>query len=163
MGLDITAYRQLRERADISTDFALDHWDQFFVASAVDWANSHWPGRGDPVKEGLVYGFAEKLGFPAGSYGNYGRWRSWLARVAGYAGSDSYWSSAPEGAPFYELINFADNEGVIGSVVAKKLADDFAKFQDVADADGGEWERAKYADWRKAFEMAADGGCVDFH
>lgn len=64
-----------------------------------------------------------------------------------------------EGGPFWELIHFADNEGTIGPATAAKLAKDFAEFQAEADKleDDVEarWFREKYADWRKAFEVAA--------
>jgi hypothetical protein len=53
-----------------------------------------------------------------------------------------------------------------GPIVSAKLAADFAKNQERADkyeTTDAEWFRLKYADWRKAFETAADGGAVNFH
>jgi hypothetical protein len=70
--------------------------------------------------------------------------------------------------PFWELIQFADNEGYIGPTVAAKLATDFANWADRAkefakDPEVGEWWLVSYNKWRQAFELAADGGVVDFH
>jgi hypothetical protein len=71
------------------------------------------------------------------------------------------WNGAQ--GPFSELIHFSDCEGVIGTAVSKKLAADFAAFDEKAKAAGNERYYAKYQEWRKAFEMAANGGAVDFH
>ena len=68
-------------------------------------------------------------------------------------------------APFVELINFPDNEGVIGPVVAAKLAKDFAEFEHRAEEysasipDGTDWLE-NYREWKCAFEMAAKDGAV---
>ena len=70
---------------------------------------------------------------------------------------------AYEGLPFFELINFSDCEGILGAPVCAKLAADFAKYQERANTSHDEWWREKYAGWRRAFEMAADNGCVEFH
>ena len=62
--------------------------------------------------------------------------------------------------PFCGLINFPDNEGVIGPVVAAKLAKDFAEFEHRAEEysasipDGTDWLE-NYREWKCAFEMAA--------
>jgi hypothetical protein len=65
--------------------------------------------------------------------------------------------------PFWELIHFSDCEGTIGPEVSAKLAQDFARYQDQADAHPDERFRDLYATWRTAFEMASQGGAVDFH
>lgn len=57
----------------------------------------------------------------------------------------------------------SDCEGVIGPEVSAKLVKDFADFDERAKTRGGKYFYALYCDWRKAFEMAADGGAVSFH
>lgn len=72
--------------------------------------------------------------------------------------------------PFFELINFADNEGTIGPVASQALLLDFSAWYDdarrYAPTTGGardaEWFYAKYVDWHRAFLYAADGGAVKF-
>lgn len=169
MGLDITAYTgltELRPQAD-------GEYPEGQETSLYN--NPDFPGRFDGLKERTIYSYTEFFGFRAGSYGGYNAWREQLAEMAGYPktpvvrfgrieehlSSATCWNGAT--GPFSELINFADNEGAIGPVVAKKLADDFAAWQEKADAHPDEWFRMKYADWRKAFEMAADNGAVSFH
>lgn len=174
MGLDITAYRKLTKvESPTQAQLEGDEYDTRFRAHAVDWVEANWPGRTKGVEQGAVYTFTEQFGFRAGSYGGYNRWRDDLAKLAGYPlathpaedGGPSYapgcWAN-PTG-PFAELINFADNEGVIGSEVSAKLAKDFAEFDERAKTHGDEWFYESFCEWRKAFEMAADGGAVDFH
>lgn len=162
MGLDITAYRGLVKVANPELDeygSPVD-WQSQWLAHPVSigWAETHFPGRSAGIEPGAVYTFAETMRFRAGSYGGYNQWRSHLAEMAGY--------SEGTAGPFSELINFADNEGVIGPVVAAKLAADFREHEQRADEyakKAGDWWLDKYRLWRRAFEMAADGGAVDFH
>jgi hypothetical protein len=168
MGLDITAFRQLTPTPDVALDSygAPVEWEKYWRPHAIAWAEKHWPGRAEGVTEGTIYAAAETMNFRAGSYGGYNEWRHWLARVMGYASAQDFWNRAPAGSPFYELINFADNEGVIGPVVAAKLAQDFAENERRAEecAEGSQpFYMDRYRTWKRAFEMAADGGAVDFH
>jgi hypothetical protein len=175
MGLDITAYRNAT-KVDLSPDeidgdgYAKD-WDN--VTTVRDYRirmhDDDFPGRSEGVSDGH-FRFAEKIGFRAGSYSGYGQWRDWLARLAGYEPVHSgegkhvpYANGAwqAESGPFWELINFSDCEGIIGPVVAKKLASDFAQYADKIGNAG--WEPERYRLWQTAFEMAADNGFVEFH
>lgn len=145
MGLDITAYP-----ADYNNRFLVSH-------SIIKWTEDNFPGRSEGLEGGAVYAFEESFGFRAGSYGGYNDWRDWLARMSG-------WESAKTTGPFYELIHFADNEGVIGPKVAAKLAKDFAEHADKAKQMAqDDFDLQRYQNWQRAFEMAADNGAVDFH
>lgn len=166
MGLDVTAYKKLTPAPNAKLD---EHgWPdddahyRNFDSGTIDWTEGNWPGRTEGLKPG-VYSFEDSHGFRAGSYGGYNQWRRWLAKVAGLGTPEEIWASDDPKGPFVELINFADNEGVIGPVVSAKLAKDFADNEDRISKLGYDYEIAKYREWRKAFEMAADGGCVDFH
>lgn len=171
MGLDITAYGQVKRIGEASD------WEDY--EEHYDWKTTDyiWPGHvaddapfGD-WSAGIAAGVYEydedkRHSFRAGSYSGYNEWRAWLSVLAlGVAPSDVWAeSSIYEDKPFYRLINFSDCEGIIGPVYAKQLAKDFAAFQSKADAaECNDWFKAKYTDWRKAFELAADGGYVDFH
>ncbi len=169
MGLDCTAYRQLRlaepgEGVDEDGD-TLDGYDKF-------WINKHFPGREGDIKEDLVYKSAEEFRWRAGSYSGYNEWRNELATMAGYVGNakNCYGTNRPEvvlvGMPFFELVWFSDCEGTLGTATCAKLAKDFAAFQEKADQvsfDDAVWFQDLYAKWRKACEMAADGGAISFH
>lgn len=179
MGLDITAYEKLMKIPDVKYIDGevynkeletVDYGDYDFVAHI----NSEFPGRADDVEDRGVYSAEESFGFRAGSYGGYNMWRNRLAKLAGYPegtyeryGKDwpSYCVSCWNGAqgPFAELINFSDCEGVIGAAVSKKLAEDFAAFEEAAKATQDEQFFKLYQDWKKAFTIAANGGAVAFH
>ena len=70
-----------------------------------------------------------------------------------------------------DLIDFADNEGVIGPETSKKLYKDFKdnlkramEYKPDPDVDDmSEWFIVKYKVWMKAFELASANGCVQFH
>lgn len=95
------------------------------------------------------------------------------------------WGSDGVTGPFSELINFSDAEGVIGPQTSAKLARDFAEWDERARADCFNWQSGStetmdfnleterfpgardnyslYRKWRSGFELAANGGAVDFH
>lgn len=182
MGLDITAHSKITklncvydadgEPIDPVTREYIDHAFTAYI-------NSDFSGRADDVEHKAAYDSEESFGFRAGSYSGYNVWRNQLAKLAGYPAVDvdrygtgnieqrnDYSAFNAESGPFWELICFSDCEGVIGSSVSAKLAKDFAEFDEKAKAhepgmDG--WFYQKYQEWRKAFELAADAGCVQFH
>lgn len=172
MGLDITYYSRLKLDETVKADD-----EDAYATHLVVYDNSDFPGRSAPLVNRGCYTFEDSDGFRAGSYSGYNHWRERLAKLAGYpAVSDlSYSASRTHSAgawhatsgPFWELINFADNEGTIGTVAATKLAADFVEWDERAkaasEADGEPYFYEKYVEWRTAFEAAADGGAVDFH
>lgn len=193
MGLDITAYSRLKhiglhyEGSWCEEQYDEDTFDRVHVpAFAYDSFPQSFRGipnlgtkrgvSGDSVFiEGGCYAITPEtqvFGFGAGSYLGYNAWREDLARqfnpvtitrdtiVPGMTEPD------PE-KPFYELIWFADNEGTIGPEAAADLLDDFREwrvsYNPQADSYRGEFYMRAYANWTRAFELAADGGLVEFH
>lgn len=182
MGLDITAYRRLKkldvlfnaneEPVDPSTREPLDYHNctQLYV-------HDDFPGRNGSIEHKGVYAFEQSHSFRAGSYSGYNAWRERLAKLAGYPmrpynrygvttemrHDAAAWAGDCQGMPFVELVNFSDCEGTIGPEVSAKLAKDFADFDERAKEVQEEWFYDRYCEWRKAFEMAADGGAVRFH
>lgn len=154
MGLDIT-YHAHMQPADAGASG--DDYDHFHA-----YVNPAFPEVADGIVDEQLYRGIESGGFRAGSYGGYNVWRDQLAVLAGYESAKAVWAN-PEPGPFVELINFSDCEGIIGPRTSAKLAADFAAFQKKADAHEDDWFRSRYAEWRKAFETAADSGCVEFH
>jgi hypothetical protein len=125
MGLDITAYKKLTivPGAAINGDGEPEDDTLWTPGASMEWSEGHWPGRAAGIPDAkAVYSYTDSFCFHAGSYGGYNVFRSELESFARGAG------------PFAELIEFADNEGVIGPVVSQKLAADFAKYQDAWDA-----------------------------
>ena len=119
----------------------------------MDWSESIWKGKGYPVESNCVYEFEDVYSFPAGSYSGYNRWRDDLENFRG-------------DVAFQELIDFADNEGVIGSVLAQKLYDDFKNNHkdaiEYSKVINDDWFIRKYEDWMEAFNYARQNGAVNF-
>lgn len=157
MGLDIRAFKKLKEviNPQYDEDGELLDWEnQWKPGVSMEWSESVWPGKGKPLHPQAVYEWEECFEFRAGSYFGYNQWRDWLNDFAG-------------NTAFQELIDFADNEGVIGSELSTKLYEDFCTYHDKAKEYSkkltyGEWWFEKYCEWEKAFELAKDSGAVDF-
>jgi hypothetical protein len=130
------------------------------------WVNKNYPSHAEGIKSKAFYGYEEEFRFRAGSYGGYNAWRDKLAQLAGYKSAEDVWANPDLKEAFVELINFSDCEGVIGSKFSTKLLKDFidfdAKASDFELNDGGYFYRL-YQEWRKAFELAAQNGAVEFH
>lgn len=160
MGLDINAYRGLTEAIGEPDDGECPP-GHFYPGVSMEWSETHFPGRGEGVKAKQMYRYKERYSFRAGSYSGYNDWRDLLDDL-----SEQLIIDRPEpqpGPPFMELINFADNEGVIGPIVSAKLAKDFAdNAEAAAKFSPDDYFLDKYREWQKAFTMAADNGAVEF-
>ena len=178
MGLDIRAYSNLRyvgHHEKWSDEDA--HYDQHHEAYA--YADFPHALMGVPNVQAKAYGSTaflsggcfeetektESHGFRAGSYSGYNAWRRDLSDEFNPARANG--QPSPEG-PFYELIWFADNEGVIADVAATNLLTAFRQHEVEyraahAGTEHGDWFIEKYADWMRACELAATGGLIDFH
>lgn len=180
MGLDITAYSKLQhvgrhvevwcEDENHVAAFAYDSFPASFRGIPVlTTTHGRWSSS---FLDGGCYAITADTkvdGFHAGSYGGYNRWRRDLANQFNpYAGEEiaenglRYPLEPDPEKPFYELIWFADNEGTIGPEAAADLLVDFQNHASAYSPDLY-WMRALYADWTRAFELAADGGLVSFH
>ena len=166
MGLDITAYKNLKKVENPILDEwgELKNWEtEWKPGESMEWSEKHFPGRGEGIEPDSVYTFEEEFGFRAGSYSGYNWWRDHLYKFA-----LALMKINEKINPFEELVNFADNEGVIGYVVAEKLKNDFVTHEEMAKKyskklQDGEWWLDKYNDWKKAFILASQNGAVDFH
>lgn len=181
MGLDITAYKGLTKVDGVkylegevyNQKLEVVDYDNYDLVAHI---NSNFPGRADDIEDRGVYNSVDSFSFSfrAGSYGSYNYWRERLAELAGYAkepievyGREEYRHDAGAWAvtegPFWELILFSDCEGTIGTTISKKLAADFATYDEAAQSVDQIGFYQRYQDWRKAFEMAAESGAVSFH
>ena len=161
MGLDVTVYRWLEPAPNAKLDDDGFPEDRNVIKVS---ANSAFEGRAAPLANDALYKVHDwnKFGFRAGSYGGYNAWRTELAQLAGFKGDKDFWDNAPDDAPFYELINFSDCEGVIGSEAATALLSDFNAFAAQA-AERGGWFQRMYVHWHLAMIFAAEDGAIDFH
>lgn len=157
MGLDIRILKGLKKVDNPELDeygHPVNEDTQWKPGTNMKWSESIWPGREKPLSYNDVYEYEKDEWFYAGSYLGYNWWRAKLNEFSG-------------NVAFQELIDFADNEGVIGSELSKKLYDDFRTYHNQAlefskTINNGEWWFKKYCDWEEAFKMAKDGGAVEF-
>lgn len=167
MGLAITAYSGLAKRSSAHEEASGDPRVEFYI-------NEDFPDRHLPIEEGEKYGFDDCYDFHVGPYSYYNQFREALAKLAGYPAvpADRHgvveqrhdvgaWA-AQEG-PLWELINFSDCSGVIGSVAAAKLIQDFDRLADRVGELNDEDYQHLFGEFRTAFQMAANGGAVVFH
>lgn len=172
MGLDITSYSKLQRigkhfEGPWCSDYDGQHIQAFAYAAfprslrGVPYLAPEVSRDGTEFLAGGCYQTTEATKtypFSAGSYVGYGLWRADLAEQFNP-------DADPEG-PFFELIYFADNEGVIGPEAAADLLADFREHAERYLSPGeqaGEYYRDRYRDWTRAFELAADDGLVVFH
>jgi hypothetical protein len=161
MGLDITAYQRLvLMEEDDSDEIAVSRGD-------IEDTETMWPGRtaGLPRADLKLADGAGDLEFRAGSYSGYGDWRSELCLLAHGIPATEFWRQERKEGAFFELIHFSDCEGILGPVACRKLAQDFADYQDQANDRGNVWFTERYAQWRKACEFAGESGtgAIWFH
>jgi hypothetical protein len=163
MGLDVTALSKARFMTAEGDGYNYD--DMLDQGYEYAYPNRDFADRADGCKAGY-YSYEQRFDFPAGSYSSYNAFRDWLSHVALGVPASTAWNNPEEYAdkPFFELIHFADNEGIIGPGPAKRIAQAFAEHDEQArddNAPGSYYE--EYVTWRRAFELAADDGLVEFH
>lgn len=159
MGLDIVAYQGLT-KTDAEENIHVSH-DEF--------------GYSSDLETGWYDCEGESFNFRAGSYSGYNSWRRALCEAIHGVSDVEFWKDAENfiGQPFYELINFSDCEGQIGPKVSEKLFQDFAnpenekKFLDYCKTNFGtdyleDFYQANWDDFKKAFEIARQGGLVQW-
>lgn len=168
MGLDISAYSKVKRLES----FKADEYGEPEGIESVNVCNSDYKERAGNIIHGY-YTYEKEYGFRAGSYSGYNNWREQLSELAGYplgeygfggqlmvSHSGGAWKST--GGAFWELIDFSDCEGVIGTEVCQKLLKDFKEYDDRAKS-VGEYFYELYKEWTEAITIAADGGFIDFH
>ena len=163
MGLDIIVYSKLRKNEYLSaiSDEEKEELDGdcLIMSPALTEIDEAFPGRAEPLKyNGDVYDCENYESINIGSYSTYG----WFRRaLEAFSENRDY---------FNELINFSDCEGVIGSIVSKKLYEDFSSnaesFEQWVNQKysviDGMWLLQIYYKFESAFGIAKDGGAVEF-
>jgi hypothetical protein len=167
MGLDIQAYGHvdLIEAITVKEANARKPQHPLYDTDGVTLLYHSFAERTDGMVDGFYRATCDHA-FGAGAYSGYNRWREQLAAMVGTT-PEKVWASKDKSVPFYELIDFADNEGFIGPKTSAKLHADFvahvAEAEKVVDDDSDGWFLTQYLHFTRAFEIAARGGVVRFH
>lgn len=172
MGLSVRAYKNIKkidcvfncdgEPIDKITGEPLEGFQPYI--------SSYFPARAQDLEHKAVYSYEGFESFWSSSYGTYNRWREELAKLAEFPasygddlrrGSHQLGACYAEGGAFWELCCFSDCDGVIGTEVSKKLAKDFADYEEKAREICGAFYEG-YTIWKNTFDFAAEGGAVQF-
>lgn len=174
MGIAITVYLNLVEVNPVHS--AYDEDSELNDDKYVEfYDNPDFPGRISPFKgRPVVYEYSKSSDISISMpYSTYNAWREQLAMIAGYTPvlcpdrnrlrhDAAVWAAGS--GPFYELINFSDCEGTIGTDVAKKLVGDFVKYRSVAEHYMSPLELNKYDNLCSMCEYAVKyNGALKFH
>ncbi|MBK9223350.1 MAG: hypothetical protein IPO16_14705 [Saprospiraceae bacterium] len=100
-------------------------------------------------------------------YSAHSRFREKLVKLVGREDllgikDEIKWSQLPAEIPFYDLINFADNEGCLDWEVSNTIYSDFEKYNDKAKLEMNEYDYSNYETWLKTFKSAKNNGVVVF-
>ena len=162
MGLDVRVYQNIKEVADADdADFTA-----FVVAEEWEWKIKNLKKEAHYVGTCVDH----TISYP---YSRHSRFREMLIRLIGridllQADGQINWDELPteQGSdiPFIDLVFFADNEGCLDWEVSEKIYQDFKKWEDKVDADGGlsEYDVELYRDWMNVFDLARQNGVVVF-
>lgn len=102
------------------------------------------------------------------SYRSFGAWRRDLSQAALGVAPETVWAAPTVWAsrPFFEVINFADNEGTIGPEAAADLLADFQEYAHLQDAspdpEWGTWWEKLWGRWTEGLALASQGGLVRY-
>lgn len=171
MGLDITAKSNMA-LVGLHDEYN-EAWEGYEVE--VSYINPDFPHAVPASFAGKQYALyfetaqTQAYSFRAGSYGGYSQFRRTLGM--GTAVEDIW--RFPErfvDAPFFEMINFSDCEGLMTGPVCAKLHKDFVdnleRYTDyVVETveDDFNYYISKYLDWTEAFRLGSMDGYVAFH
>lgn len=162
MGLVITAFERVEL---VSTDVKSEEDPSRDKGLVLLYPNQDFPAQADGLVKGIYRFRGRTVDVSCGSYHSYDFGRKLLAKMVGRDLEGPWKGTDAADVPFYELLNFADNEGVIGPKTSAKLATDF----DAHAAGAATWHNDAWTAWygklREAFHVASESGAgaVEFH
>lgn len=152
MGLSVTVYKNIKHCNDE---------DANFVAYVAD-KSWKWKVKNLIYNQAYKGDFIDNVGIDCG-YGFHGLFRGFLLKIAGrpdLIGSDGkveYEKIYKEkGLPFFDLIDFADNEGCLDWEVAEKILVDFELYAEKASQSDNAVMSERYVKWHGVFRAAVD-------
>jgi len=151
MGLDIYAYSNISINDSDSDNDGLHIYSSVFKQENMK------------SFEGVALDYGEEFTFRAGSYSSYNRARAELCQLINGVEPEDFWEiEENESKPFYWLINFSACGGYIGTSYCEILKNDFDKHWSTIQDKGSEYLKVVMADFKQAFELAANNGLVQF-
>jgi len=156
MGLAVRVYKNIKQTNNE------EEYD--FEAFVID---DNWKYKIKNLEEGKLYEgdcVDRTISYP---YSAHNRFRETLLKLIGRddlltSEGKVDWANLPSDIPFYELIDFADNEGCLDWEVSEKLYKDFKDWETKADEFYSDFQIDKYKEWLNVFELGKDRGVVVF-
>jgi len=154
MGLDITVYQKIKKASEKKIKEDAYDFEAFVISDC-------WKDRVKNLEYGQFY-VGKSVGSHSTGYGSHRFFRDNLCDVVGIPKT---WTEidGDKTKPFYELINFADNEGCLDWEVSENLYDDFVNNREKALKVFGEDNMYNYDAWTEVFRLGKDKGVVVFH
>lgn len=155
MGLDVRVYSNLKREKENNSDFkayVLEKDWEYKIKNLEK--NKYYSG--DVVFRGISY-----------SYSSHNRFREKLVNLINRTDllnseGKIIWDNMPNNIPFYDLINFADNEGCLDWEVSETIYSDFKKFNRKAKKEMNEYDYSSYQEWLETFKISKNKGVVVF-
>lgn len=149
MGLDVSVYTSIELCGPRECDFKA-----FVIDDSWRWKIKNLRENG--YYKGVCYNCGLSY-----SYSTHKRFRMSLCKLVGFDSKD--FTEVPEYGPFSELIDFADNEGVLDWEVSEKLFEDFENYKELAKIELEKPWIDFYMQWGEVFKVAKNKGVVVFH
>lgn len=151
MGLDVKVFQNITKLPNDAEDydFIAHNYKEFNERSK----NLEWYGK---------YKAADKKRMISYSCSLHNDFRRELAVLIGK--ERRFWESSdvPKDVPFYELFDFADNEGTIDWESSQNIYNDFVKYKQSATEKLPVYYLEIYDRWLETFELGKDGGVIVF-
>lgn len=182
MGLDIMAISNLEKKHKLSEEQKALPWEfqpakkaTRITIDTTPYGSEHGGFNKCEDMEGGKYaetGETMEHHFRAGSYGGYNIFRKHLCKGLVGVDVDTLWASPDSytDAPMFEIINFSDCEGILGTGVCQKLYPQFIENKDkfeshlmevlIGDENEVKWQMATYEDFTEAFRLGSQNGIV---
>ena len=168
MGLDLSAYREAKIIKEVYYDIGSDCWRNSNDYTVVEYteeirANPHFPMRAPSIIDRALIEFLPNNGISCyvGSYSSYSSWRYEIAKLFNNHTKEMYWLDV-KNAPFNELLNFSDCEGLIMGDYLNKIQQDFSKYFTLAESSLSSYDFEQYCKIKEIFDFAAPNGMVEF-
>lgn len=156
MGLAVYVYKDVK-RTDV--DYDVD-----FFAYVI---NESWKHKVKNLEYDKGYKGSDCFSFVSYSYRNHSRFREFLLKVISREDllNDGriIWEKLviEKDLPFYDFINFADNEGCLDWEISGKIFKDFIKFKNnMLSTEADVYFKNMYENWMETFEHGKEKGSV---
>lgn len=156
MGLDVRVYKNVK-----ITDN--EEYHDFFACVIDD----KWKHKIKNLQENKRYTGNRAFVGISYNYSYHSRFREVLIRLIERADlldaqGKIDWNNLDSKIPFYDFIDFADNEGCLDWEISAIIFSDFEKYNEKAKQELNEYDYSNYEKWLETFKIAKDNGVVVF-